>query len=389
VSKLFKPLAELVISNGLQTGPFGSQLKAEEYTERGVPVVMPKDIYAGKIIDGSIARTSQEKAATLKKYLLQKGDVLFPRRGDLGQIGLATEENTGWICGTGCLRARLKPEILDKYIYQYVQMPQVKRWLERNALGQTMLNLNTEIISELPIYIPSKREQEDITQILDVWDSAIEKTERLIAAKQKQFDWLMRTLIIDQCSLNNTDSSLVKLGDIEGPHVVIEKGKPLKKSEVSEGIIPVIAGGRSSPYSHNQSTHESPCITVSASGAYAGYVWFHQKPIWASDCNVIYSKNGKTEYLYYTLKAQQKKIFSLQKGGGQPHVYANDLKSLHIYLPSIEEQNRIVNILSAAQKEIALLEKLADKYRTQKRGLMQKLLTGEWRINAAKEVAWV
>lgn len=86
MSKLFKPLAKLVISNGLQTGPFGSQLKAEEYTERGVPVVMPKDIYAGKIIDGSIARTSQEKAATLKKHLLQRGDVLFPRRGDLGRV---------------------------------------------------------------------------------------------------------------------------------------------------------------------------------------------------------------------------------------------------------------------------------------------------------------
>lgn len=68
-------------------------------------------------------------------------------------------------------------------------MPQVKRWLERNALGQTMLNLNTEIIDELPIYIPSKIEQENIAQILDAWDSAIEKIKRLIAVKRKRFDW--------------------------------------------------------------------------------------------------------------------------------------------------------------------------------------------------------
>ncbi|MGR6036278.1 MAG: restriction endonuclease subunit S [Candidatus Nitrosoglobus sp.] len=183
-------------------------------------------------------------------------------------------------------------------------------------------------------------------------------------------------------SLISKNSPLVKLGDVEGSYIVVEKGKPLKKSEISEGSIPVIAGGRSSPYSHSQSTHQLPCITVSASGAYAGHVWFHREPIWASDCNVIYSENGETEYLYYALKAQQKKIYSLQKGGGQPHVYASDLKRINIYLPSIEEQNRIVNILSAAQKEITLLKNLADKYCTQKRGLMQKLLTGEWRVKS-------
>jgi type I restriction enzyme S subunit len=333
---------------------------------------MPKDIYAGQIKENSIARTSLKKASTLKKHFIQEGDILFSRRGDLGRVGVAKKENVDWICGTGCLRARLKADVSVKYIYHYIQMPQVRRWLERNALGQTMLNLNTEIIGELPIYIPNKREQEDIAQIIDAWDSGIEKIECLIAVKQKQFDWLVLSLI-------SKNSPLVKLGDVEGSYIVVEKGKPLKKSEISEGSIPVIAGGRSSPYSHSQSTHQLLCITVSASGAYAGHVWFHREPIWASDCNVIYSENGETEYLYYALKAQQKKIYSLQKGGGQPHVYASDLKRINIYLQSIEEQNRIVNILSAAQKEITLLKNLADKYCTQKRGLMQKLLTGEWR----------
>ena len=123
-----------------------------------------------------------------------------------------------------------------------------------------------------------------------------------------------------------------------------------------------------------------PCVTVSSSGAYAGYVWYHDYPIWASDCNVIYSTEHSTKYLYYVLKSKQQKIYAFQSGGAQPHVYPRDLKSITIPLPPVEEQSRIASALTIAEQEIDLLKKIVTQYRKQKRGLMQKLLTGEWRV---------
>ena len=375
MSKNLIPLSKIAVAKGLQTGPFGSQLKASEYTETGIPVVMPKDISNGKITTQSIAYTTKQKSKKLSKHLIKAGDILFPRRGNLGRIALAQEANEGWICGTGCLRARLGENVLPSFIHQYVQLDYVVKWLESNALGQTMLNLNAEIIAALPIYLPSYDGQKAIADTLQTWDTAIEKTEALIAAKERQFGWLAAKLIGEK------KAHLSKLGDHFGNSIIVEKGKSLIKANITEnGNIPVIAGGKTSPYSHAQSTHSMPCITVSASGAYAGYVWCHDYPIWASDCNVIHSTAHSTEYLYFALKSKQSRIYAFQSGGGQPHVYARDLKNIAIPLPPLAEQKRIANTLNTAKQEINLLKKLADQYRTQKRGLMQKLLSGEWHI---------
>ncbi|MBA7585269.1 hypothetical protein ES708_27243 [subsurface metagenome] len=123
-----------------------------------------------------------------------------------------------------------------------------------------------------------------------------------------------------------------------------------------------------------------PTITISASGAYAGYIWLHNYPIWASDCNVIHAKNASIEYYYFTLKLKQYQIYALQSGGAQPHVYAKDLKKLKVNLPPISLQKRIVEMLNTAQQELNIFKQLSIKYKEQKRGLMQKLLTGEWHV---------
>ena len=81
-------------------------------------------------------------------------------------------------------------------------------------------------------------------------------------------------------------------------------------------------------------------------------------------------------------RSKQNQIYALQSGGGQSHVYARDIESLSISLPPLVEQKRIAGILSIAQREIDLFKNLVNFYRTQKRGLMQKLLTGTWGIHA-------
>jgi len=143
-------------------------------------------------------------------------------------------------------------------------------------------------------------------------------------------------------------------------YIVIEKGKTITKEKTLKGNIPVIAAGKTSPYCHNKSNYNNNIITISASGAHAGYVWYHNYPIWASDCNVIYSINENiilTQYLYYILSSMQNEIYQFQHGAGQPHVYSDDIKTLQIPLLSIQEQHDIVNNIQKIELSINDFEK--------------------------------
>lgn len=156
--------------------------------------------------------------------------------------------------------------------------------------------------------------------------------------------------------ISSLDYELVSLYDLEKDRsIIIEKGKSITKVTATTGSYPVIAGGQTSPYSHNVYNQEADVITVSASGAYSGFVWHHDYPIWASDCSVIRGINDdtvSTKYLYYILKGKQNNIYTMQHGTGQPHVYPDDLRTIIIPLPSIDEQLKIVNELDGYQKII-------------------------------------
>jgi type I restriction enzyme S subunit len=173
-------LGKIANKNSLQTGPFGSQLHASEYIESGIPVVMPKDIFDGKILDENIACVPEDVADRLMKHRLQAGDILFARRGDIGRCSLVRDSEVGWICGTGCLRARVKDKISPEFLIQFLQWPKTVKWLNENAVGQTMLNLNTQILANLPILVPPKHEQINITNI---FESINDELDKLISEK--------------------------------------------------------------------------------------------------------------------------------------------------------------------------------------------------------------
>ena len=125
-------LASLAAVKGLQTGPFGSQLKAEEYTDElgDIPVVMPKDIYQGKIVTDTISKVSPKKSSQVKKHRLKVGDVVFPRRGDLSRIAVVESGQESWICGTGCIRFRANITLVDTgFLKPWMQQKHIGYWL--------------------------------------------------------------------------------------------------------------------------------------------------------------------------------------------------------------------------------------------------------------------
>ena len=171
-------LGDVVIDDGLQTGPFGGQLHASDYSNDGIPVVMPVNMGAGRISEQGIARVSPDHVLRLSKHKLMAGDIVFGRRGDIGRCALVTDQERGWICGTGCLRARPGKDVNPSYLIHYLSQQAVLQWLHDNAVGQTMLNLSTKILTALPIALPGFQEQKTIASLLDAIDRQIQIQEK-------------------------------------------------------------------------------------------------------------------------------------------------------------------------------------------------------------------
>lgn len=131
-----------------------------------------------------------------------------------------------------------------------------------------------------------------------------------------------------------------KLGD---NGVEIQKGTAITRDTVEDGNIKVVAGGIDYAYTINKANREKDIITVSASGANAGYVNYWNEPIFASDCTTIKGNNRlKTSYIYNYLKTIQEDIFKLARGAAQPHVYREDLAKIPIPVPPLNVQVQII-----------------------------------------------
>lgn len=183
----------------IQTGPFGSQLHQSDYTEVGIPVIMPADIIDGKVLEDRIARVDDNFADKLQRHTLEIGDIVFARRGDIGRQALITSREENWLCGTGCLKVNLgKKEIISPiFLHYYFKLPEVVDYLKNQAIGATMPNLNTEILKRIPIRYPSIENQNKIIGILSAYDELIENNKKRIAlqemmAEELYKEWFVR-----------------------------------------------------------------------------------------------------------------------------------------------------------------------------------------------------
>jgi len=161
--------------------------------------------------------------------------------------------------------------------------------------------------------------------------------------------------------------------------LLISKGQSITKEKITEGNYPVIAGGQTSPYNNGTYNFEGNIITISASGAYSGYVWYHNYPIFASDCNVLQSKDESivnTEFVYFVLKALQSEIYKLQQGAGQPHVYARDIEKFTIPVPPITKQESMLKHIKHIQQQISQLQAEAISILENAKAEIEKMILG-------------
>lgn len=186
------------VSINIQTGPFGSQLHQSDYSTKGIPVVMPKDLVNGHISEESIARVSDVHIERLSRHKIETSDILYSRRGDVGRCAFATKNEAGWLCGTGCLRVSIDSSKANpKFIFYQLQKTDTVGWVEKHAVGATMLNLNTSILSRVPIELPPLNEQNRIADILSAYDRLIENNQKQIKLLEEAAQRLYKEWFID------------------------------------------------------------------------------------------------------------------------------------------------------------------------------------------------
>jgi len=185
------PLANLCDQDGIKIGPFGAQLHQSDYVPEGVPVVMPKDMVDNRISVADIACVSEAKAQSLATHRLKPHDILLPRRGELDRRAYVSEENDGWLCGTGAIRIRVRNDVPSLGVLHALASRHVVRWLTANAVGSTMLNLNTKIVSRIPVALPPMRALERTLDCLAQAETSLSEIKARINAASAVRDQLL------------------------------------------------------------------------------------------------------------------------------------------------------------------------------------------------------
>ena len=169
-------LCELV---NFQTGPFGTQFSASEYVEKGIPVINVKNIGIGKIIDDNLDFISETTRERLSQHILHEGDIVFGRKGSVDRHAYVFLDEDGWVQGSDCIRARGKVRVNMLFLSQYLEGKSVKKQIMDSAVGSTMPSLNTDILKDIFVLLPSIKEQNKISSVLQAISKKISVNEKI------------------------------------------------------------------------------------------------------------------------------------------------------------------------------------------------------------------
>lgn len=368
------------IAANIQTGPFGSQLHQSDYTESGTPVVMPKDLVGGHISELSIARVSADHVNRLSRHKIRVGDILYSRRGDVGRCAIATENECGWLCGTGCLRVTVDQEkAIPQFIFYQLRKAETVGWVEKHAVGSTMLNLNTAILGKIPIEVPSLVEQKRIVNILSSYDDLIENNQKQIKLLEEAAQRLYKEWFVD-LRFPGYDTTPIVDGVPEGwEHVAvtdileIKYGKDHKALE--DGEIPVYGSG-GIMRKVNKILYSGESVLIPRKGS-LNNILLVSGDFWTID-TMFFSvpKHPNTaKYVYLFLKGVD--MYAMNIGAAVPSMTVKILNGIKLLRPVPEILNQFERITAPYFSMIESLKKQNEALADARNLLLPKLMSGE------------
>lgn len=402
-------------------GGWGSDVAKSDYSE--VAVIRGTDM--PKVAMGDISNVPRryESNKKLANRLLKSGDVILETAGGssangqfTGRTLLVTDEilqSLGpTICASFCKRLELKKAVIDPgYFYWYMQdlynSGRVAVY-DSQSTGISNFQFSSFLESEF-LELPNLATQRAIADLLSSINSLIKSNFKSAQLFEEMAHGIFKSWFINfdpvkakmagekPVGMDDATAALFpdsmedsELGPIPkgwsklsmGNFVQARRGKVITKSKTIEGPIPVIAGGLEPAYFHNIANVSWPAVTVSASGANAGFVRLNLEDIWASDCSFI--SKGETEFVYTCylfLKVQQEIVFAMQQGGAQPHIYPSDLSRLTFPVPGdLRIFERFEQLVAVIFQKVRSLDNQTRTLTAVRDALLPRLISGELQI---------
>jgi len=380
---------------------------------QGIKFINVMDILQGNFIlaekiSGQISLPDKK----IKGNLVVKGDVLFNRTSEIPEEIAMTSvylDGEKVVFGGFVIKGHPKDDSLDNMFKKYCFFSEnVRKEIIRRGQGAVRTNIGQKDLSKVLFILPPLPEQKAIADLLSTWDEAIEKTERLILAKEKKLKQIARWLLFGHKRLGNKHVELTEGHFFKYPSAwrLVNISKIAKEVSVRNG------------------QSEETVLSCSKYDGFVNSLDYFGKQVFSSDTSnykVIkkdqfgYPSNhveegsigllehcdkGIVSPIYVVFEVMEEEVlplylFKLLKTDTYRHIFQvstsssvdrrgslrwREFSKIKVLFPPLEEQQQIANTLSAGQQEIDLLKQLAEKYKTQKRGLMQKMLIGTWRV---------
>lgn len=363
----------------------------------GLPV-MSVTMNDSLVLRDDLERRTESALRPDQHLLVRKGDIAYNMmRMWQGACGLATAD---CIVSPAYVVLAPKPGINSRFAYHWFKSSRMIHlfWAYSHGLTEDRLRLYFDEFAEIPASPPSLEQQRRIVAVLDAWDRAIDQTERLIAAKHRLHHSHVTALIPKTADGRSNQWRMRALGELGR---VVNGGTPASdEAEYWDGDIPWITPSEvsqlKSPLVGTTERKISPLGLKNSSAellptgslivctrATVGACCINSVPMATNQGfkSLVPKAGTEIRYVYHAINARQKELIRLANGSTFLEVTKPDFENLQIAVPSLEQQRLIADALDAEAMEITLLEQRDGLLQSQKRGLMQKLLTGEWRLD--------
>ena len=286
-----------------------------------------------------------------------------------------------------CLRASKEVEPL--FFYYLLSQDMFFNYVMQGAKGTKMPRGDRNQIMQWPVLLPSKSEQQKIASILSALDEKIEVNRRIndnfvYSIIVVMLIWLLISLRNDnleqqaQAIFEKIFPSIATGEDLIGNIITPKRGKGLLSKDAVEGSVPVVAGGLEPATYHNESNTIAPVVTISASGANAGYVNLWHIPVWSSDSSYIDSSMTPNVYFWYVmLKKRQKELFDAQTGSAQPHIYPKHVAEMPMGIFEQSDVAKFTEIVTPMFEIRGKNLKESERLASVRDSLLPKLMSGE------------
>lgn len=352
---------------------------------QGYPIIRTPNIGAGYLNLDGVQRVGEEAYNRRNvRAIPQAGDLILAREAPAGNVGIIPD---GIKVCLGQRTVLIRPDrrrVYPYYLNYYLNAPKQRHRLLSNSNGATVSHVNMPIIRNLPVDLPDLDTQRCIANVLAAYDKLIENNRKQIKLLEEAAQRLYKEWFVDLRFPGHETTPIVnglpegwrygELGDV----VEFKRGKMITQKETIEGKVPVVAGGLGPAYYHNVANTDCPVITVSGSGANAGFCRLYTTEIWASDCSFVdKSTTDDLLFVYLSIKVLSNGFKQCQRGSAQPHVYPKHVNALKILIPDSTTLVRFDHTVESFFAKSGMAEQQIAAAREARDRLLPKLMSGE------------